>query len=156
VGDLDSFEADFMGQTGRKASANYVVDRDGTIYQFVDPDDAAWTHGDTNAPRTDLPWLAEQQASGNTDMNMSAIGIEIVNGGNGSNPGSQDPADFEPYTPEQIAAVKQLTNYLVQRYGIPPTRDHLLGHSDINTVGKSDPGPLFPWQEVITSAGGSF
>lgn len=154
VGDLDSFVADFMGQTGRQASANYVVDRDGTIYQFVDPDDAAWTHGDTNNPRTDLPWLTEQMASGNTDMNMSAIGIEIVNAGNASNPGSQNPADFEPYTPQQIAALEQLTNYLVQRYGIPPTRDHLLGHSDINQADKQDPGPLFPWQQILAAAGG--
>lgn len=154
VGDLDSFAADFMGQTGRQASANYVVDRDGTIYQFVDPDDAAWTHGDTNQPRTDLPWLAEKIAQG-YNINDRAIGIEIVNAGNAAKPGSTDPADFEPYTPEQIAAVQWLTNYLVQRYGITPSRDRLLGHSDINSVEKFDPGPLFPLEQIILGAGGT-
>lgn len=152
VGDLDSFMADFMGQTGRQASSNYVVDRDGTIYELIDPDQAAWTHGDTSNPRMDLPWLAEQIAAG-YNMNDRAIGIEIVNAGNAANPGSDDPADYEPYTAEQVAALEWLTAYLAQRYGIPPSRDRLLAHSDINTSDKYDPGPAFPWERILAAAG---
>lgn len=141
---IDEFIADFMGQTGRDASSNYIVDKDGTIYELIDPDQAAWTHGDTNAPRTDLPWLTAQIAAG-YNMNDRAVGIEIVNEGNRD-------GDFVPYTPEQIAAVTWLTQYLVDRYGITPSRDRLLGHSDINSTSKFDPGPLFPLDEIIAAA----
>jgi N-acetyl-anhydromuramyl-L-alanine amidase AmpD len=141
---IDEFIADFMGETGRDASSNYIVDKDGTIYELIDPDQAAWTHGDTSNPRTDLPWLAEQIAAG-YNLNDRAIGIEIVNEGNRD-------GDFVPYTPEQIAAVTWLTQVLVDRYGITPSRDRLLGHSDINTTGKFDPGPLFPLDDIIAAA----
>jgi hypothetical protein len=127
VGDMPSFMGEFMGDT-RRASANYVVDRDGTIYEVVPPDYVAWTHGDTDLP---LPAWA---TSGN--LNQDAIGIEIVNSGS------------EPYTPEQIAALETLTRELTARYGIPAS--NLIGHEDV-TSSKSDPGKLFPW-DVIRSA----
>ncbi len=152
VGDLDSFTADFMGQTGRQASANYVVDRDGTIYQFVDPDDAAWTHGDVSNPRTDLPWLTNtlttmtKYGDFRGNLNTYAIGIEIVNSGNAIDP------NYEDYTPEQMAAVAQLTAYLVDRYGMTPGTDNLIGHEDVSDH-KSDPGPKFDWNLIYHAAG---
>ena len=35
--------------------------------------------------------------------------------------------------------------------------NHVIGHSDINSVGRSyDPGPAFPMQEMIQQAGGTY
>ncbi len=152
--DISGFEDVFMGRDpNRKASANYVVDKDGTIYQFVHPDQAAWTHGDVQDPRTDLGTLNDIMAQG-YNPNDLYIGIEVVNEGDRENPGTSDPANYAQYTPEQLAAVQDLTNYLVDTYGIAPARDTLIAHSDINSVEKRDPGPLFPLDEIIYGAGG--
>ncbi|HKN42916.1 MAG TPA: N-acetylmuramoyl-L-alanine amidase, partial [Propionibacteriaceae bacterium] len=132
-----------------QASSNYVVDKDGTIYQFVSPDNAAWAHGDTSSPD---PYGQTLVDAGYGDANQSAISIEIVNEGNAGNPGSGNPRDFAPYTNEQLEAVQNLTNYLTWTYSIPPDRYHLVGHQDINTTGKSDPGPLFPLDQIVANA----
>jgi N-acetyl-anhydromuramyl-L-alanine amidase AmpD len=146
--DISGFSEDFLGHTGRQASSNYVVDKDGSIYQFVPPDKAAWAQGDVQNPKSVASLLINAGAG---DPNQSAISIEIVNAGNRGHEGSSRPQDFQPYTPEQLEAVQNLTNYLTWTYKINPDRQHLIGHADVSS-GKSDPGPLFPLNQIIQNA----
>ena len=105
-----------------KVSVQYVVDRDGTIYQTVDDDKCAW-HARGSLPGTQEP------------VNPRSIGIEMVN---------LDDGKME-YTDAQYAAVAQLTGYLMQEYDVP--KDHVLGHRDVTTAadGKKDPRENFDW-----------
>jgi hypothetical protein len=133
--DIDSFLPDFMGETGRQASSNYILDRDGTLYELVPPDYSAWANGDADTTPADM--------TPGINLNQESISIEIVNNGDRTDP------NFEPYTPEQIATLQRWTADMTQRYGI--TADHLIGHEDV-TSGKSDPGPLFPWDVIRAAA----
>jgi N-acetylmuramoyl-L-alanine amidase len=94
--------------------------------------------------------------------NQNSIGIEIVN--LGRYPKwfhSQYQECTEPYTQEQIESVEKLLQLLKMRY--PGIRD-VARHSDLDTRmipadddpalqirRKVDPGPLFPWDEVLKS-----
>lgn len=114
------------------ASTQYVVCRDGTVYQMV---------------RTrDLPWHA-----GNWYYNMHSIGIEHE--GNAAT-GSTD------YTPAMYWASAQLVKYLTTRFGIPRDRGHIIGHDNVPAVKTSqiagmhyDPGPYWNWQLYMALIG---
>jgi N-acetyl-anhydromuramyl-L-alanine amidase AmpD len=78
-------------------------------------------------------------AQGN--VNNHTIGIEFIGDGN--------------LTEEQYWTAVALTQQLSGEYGIPIDGQHIIGHSDINSVGRNlDPGPYFPMQEVIADAAG--
>lgn len=112
-------------------SSHYLVrDDPPTIYRLVDESRRAWHAGLSS-------W------KGNTQLNASSIGIEIVN------MGLQGPVEigsFADYPPEQIDAVIELCKDIVKRHGIPP--DRVVGHSDIAPQRKVDPGPKFPWHRL--------
>lgn len=54
---------------------------------------------------------------------------------------------FPPYSSKQI---KQLSRLLIDILGRYPHIEsiNIVGHSDVALVRKSDPGPLFPWQDL--------
>lgn len=115
---------------GRVSSHYLVAESPPTIYRLVDESRRAWHAGLSS-------W------KGNTQLNASSIGIEIVN------MGLQGPVElgsFADYPPEQIDAVIELCKDIVKRHGIPPER--VVGHSDIAPQRKVDPGPKFPWQRL--------
>jgi N-acetylmuramoyl-L-alanine amidase len=108
------------------------------VFQMVEESDRAWHAGVSS-------W------AGRNNLNDTAIGIEIVNPA--TNDG--DTYAFPPYHPEQIAAVKQLAQSILQRYpDISPT--HVLGHSDIAVGRKSDPGAAFPWKALHDAGVGAW
>ncbi len=80
---------------------------------------------------------------GNTALNASSIGIEIVNLGNKDTPEGKVWFDFPP---AQIDAVVALVKKIVAEHNIPP--DRVLAHSDIAPNRKPDPGPRFPWKRL--------
>ncbi|MGI9254136.1 MAG: N-acetylmuramoyl-L-alanine amidase [Thermomicrobiales bacterium] len=131
------------------ASSHFVVERDGSIFQFVSTLNAAWTNGAIAEPRTDLPWLREavRRCSPNTGGNLNNYTVTIECMGR---PGMAFPA-------AQIARVTDLARYLLARYpAILPRRDRMLRHSDIDGVNRSYcPGPTFPLAEIIAAAGGT-
>lgn len=100
------------------------------IFNLVDESERAW-HSGVSA------W------GGRSNLNDTAIGIELVNEASVSN----GQFTFPEYHPEQIAALIQLSRDILQRYpDIAPT--HVLGHSDIAIGRKSDPGAAFPWHAL--------
>lgn len=129
------------------ASSHVVIDRDGTIYQFVSSGKAAWTNGDFKRSRTDIAWLtaaiAQCWPNGPRNLNDFTINIEHV-----GTPGN-------PPTEAQYRSSIAISKYWRDRYGIKPNRAHLLRHGDINSVDRSYcPGPNFDLARVIRELGG--
>jgi N-acetyl-anhydromuramyl-L-alanine amidase AmpD len=54
---------------------------------------------------------------------------------------------FEPYTTAQIAALADVARAIVREAPILHDGARWVGHSDVQP-GKSDPGPLFPWDAL--------
>ena len=73
---------------------------------------------------------------------------------------------LDPFTPEQIDSLAQLTAELAERYQFPVERIPFLSqtgtpprgictHEDSangRKTGKTDPGPMFPWAQFLTAA----
>jgi N-acetylmuramoyl-L-alanine amidase len=116
----------------RPVSAHYLVRDDPVVvYRLVDERQRAWHAGVSS-------WR------GNTQLNSSSIGIEIVNlGDKGSPPGK---LVFQDYAPGQLDAVVSLVKDIVHRYAIRP--ENVVGHSDIAPLRRVDPGPKFPWKRL--------
>lgn len=140
----------FMSREGRaRVSAHFNILKNGTIVQYVDLDKAAWHAGGGSLP------------DGSGNMNYRSIGIEIENWGlltrtkgayyhwnktskyNGTPYIDDQGYVWDRYTREQIEALVNLGRELHEKY----TFDHFVGHQDLN-VGKIDPGPAFPGEEV--------
>ncbi|SEU06087.1 N-acetylmuramyl-L-alanine amidase, negative regulator of AmpC, AmpD [Burkholderia cepacia] len=130
--------------TGDSVSVHYVIPPQPRIerglpvvYQLVPESERAWHAG-----------VSEWQ--GTTELNAVSIGIENVNRG----PLDPQNRTWQPYPPEQVAALTRLSKDIVTRYAIPPT--HVVGHSDIAPQRKIDPGPLFPWQALAQAGVGAW
>ncbi|RAQ08596.1 N-acetylmuramoyl-L-alanine amidase [Burkholderia cepacia] len=130
--------------TGDSVSVHYVIPPQPRIerglpvvYQLVPESERAWHAG-----------VSEWQ--GTTELNAVSIGIENVNRG----PLDPQNRTWQPYPPEQVAALTRLSKDIVARYAIPPTR--VVGHSDIAPQRKIDPGPLFPWYALAQAGVGAW
>ncbi|VWB77369.1 N-acetylmuramoyl-L-alanine amidase [Burkholderia lata] len=130
--------------TGDSVSVHYVIPPQPrlergmpVVYQLVPESERAWHAG-----------VSEWQ--GTTELNAVSIGIENVNRG----PLDPQNRTWQPYPPEQVAALTRLSKDIVARYGIPPTR--VVGHSDIAPQRKIDPGPLFPWHALAQAGVGAW
>ena len=108
-----------------KVAAHYMVEEDGRIFRLVDESRRAWHAGLSS-------W------NGETDINSTSIGIEIVNGGH----------DFglPDFPSEQIKAVISLCQDVMKRNNISDFG--VVAHSDIAPTRKQDPGEKFPWAKL--------
>ena len=112
-------------------SSHYLVnDNPPTIYRLVDDHRRAYHAGVSS-------W------KGNTQLNASSIGIEIVNLGSTR---TQDGQQWFDFPVAQIDAVIALVKKIVKEHDITP--DRVLAHSDIAPQRKTDPGPRFPWKRL--------
>lgn len=114
--------------TQKNVSSHYLISDDTPpkLYQLVPEDRRAWHAGISQ-------WYSH------TDLNTSSIGIEIVN------KGFDEEGNWYPYQPEQLQLAQALVQELIERHEVPAR--NVVGHSDIAPQRKSDPGPLFPWQQ---------
>ena len=78
-----------------------------------------------------------------TQINVSSVGIEIVNPGFTEGPEGRTWYAFPQY---QIDRLIVLLKEIVARHNIPP--ENILGHSDVAPQRKQDPGPMFPWYQL--------
>lgn len=125
--------------SGTGNSGHYYVERNGTIEQWVPLDRVAH-----HVKR----------------FNKHSIGIELVNSGRFPDWfDSRSQEMTEPYTTDQIRSLLALLGYLCERL---PRLSLISGHSELDTSSiqatdnenvllrrKTDPGPLFPWKEVL-------
>lgn len=141
----DDFHASLKTLTGEHVSAHYLLpahpprqNGQPVVYQLVPEAQRAWHAG-------------ASQWRGRTGLNDTSIGIEIVNRGFYR---SLLFTHWQPYTPEQIALLVDLSRDIIKRYGIQPV--DVVGHSDIAPLRKQDPGPLFPWRQLAQAGIGAW
>lgn len=129
--DLDSVTS-LRVLTQQQVSSHYLIDDgvDFKVYRLVDEGRRAYHAGLSS-------W------KGNTGLNASSIGIEIVNLGWRD---SVQGRAWSAYPQGQIDRLIVLVKDIVNRHGITP--DRVLGHSDIAPQRKQDPGPTFPWKQL--------
>jgi len=102
-----------------RVSSHLLVDRSGTITQFVPFDSRAWHAG-------------ESEFQGRRNCNDFSIGIEL------------EGCDEQAYEPEQYRVAASLVNLLMKNWqGI--NRQRVVGHCDIAPGRKTDPGEAFNW-----------
>lgn len=114
-----------------RASANFVVSRDGEVTQMVPASNAAWH-------------------AGNGYVNARSLGIEHEGYANVK----------AVYTDEEYRASAQLVAQLVRRYRIPLDRAHVIGHDQVpdpnnprlkgGAAHHRDPGPYWDWTRYMT------
>ena len=112
----------FRDLEGLRVSAHYLVRRDGTLVQYVDPDKRAWHAGVSS-------W------KGRDRCNDFSIGVEL------------EGSDDVPFAEPQYEALVALAKSLFARYGALD----LAGHSDVAPGRKTDPGPWFDWERYRAS-----
>lgn len=111
-----------------RVSAHFLIERDGSLFQFVSCLDRAWHAG-------------ASRFGGRADCNDYSIGVEL------------EGADTTPYTPAQYATLIDLTRALQEAYpAITPHR--ITGHEFIAPGRKTDPGPAFDWQGYLRAVTG--
>ena len=129
--------------SGTGNSGHFYIARDGRVEQWVSLDRAAHHVRDQNA---------------------DSVGIELVNKGRWPDwYASDEQAWTEPYPPAQIQALIDLLNKLQDEL---PSLAEIAGHDQLDSGlieasdapglrvrRKLDPGPLFPWAEVLEGTG---
>ena len=141
------------------ASVHYLVSAEGkTVYSLVDEDKRSWHAGNGY-------WR------GIDDVNSYSIGIENVNWGytygpvESSNPLLQKTwmqgihfrrrlgengffpsakKTWHPFPQEQMNTLALLSKRIIDTWSIEP--ENVIGHADLASGRKTDPGPLFPWK----------
>lgn len=144
-------------RTDNPVSAHYLV---------PEPEDPTYSAGKIRIHRL----VAEQRRAwhagrsywaGKEALNDSSIGIEIVNQSAcvDSDPDAPVPENqtctFHPYADAQINLVAQLIADILERHpDIDPV--DIVGHADIATDRRVDPGPLFPWRRLYDQGIGAW
>jgi Negative regulator of beta-lactamase expression len=117
-----------------QASAHYLVNRAGSIYQLVKDEDTAWHAGIVNHPN----WTLYD----GTNPNRYTLGIEHE-GFDGS------------LTENQYQATLWLHQQLVAKWKLLVTTNNIIGHYRIDSVTRPNcPGPNFPWQRLFADLTG--
>jgi AmpD protein len=113
---------DYASLCGVEVSSHLLIERDGTLVQYVPFHLRAWHAGASD-------WC------GRGRCNDFSIGIEL--GG----------TDTMPYTAEQYRMLAWVVDRLRATYrDIRP--DAIVGHADIAPGRKTDPGPAFDWARL--------
>lgn len=120
----------WLQNPGAKASAHYLVTKQGEIFQLVKDEDTAWANGIANQPQWSL------YDGSNPNRYTLSIEHEALAG--------------ESLTEEQYQATLSLHQYLVEKWNIPVTNDNIIGHYRIDSINRpNDPGPGFPWERLF-------
>lgn len=111
----------FKGIHTLKVSAHLLIERDGTVTQYVNFNDQAWHAG-------------QSAYLGRPNCNDYSIGIEL------------EGTDDSTFKDIQYNVLSDVIVAIYTAY--PATYRHLAGHSDIAPLRKSDPGACFDWQKL--------
>ncbi|PCI42790.1 MAG: 1,6-anhydro-N-acetylmuramyl-L-alanine amidase AmpD [Proteobacteria bacterium] len=126
MGNLDiSAHPSFASLDGIRVSSHFVVNRNGTITQFVACQKRAWHAGESS-------W------DGRDGCNDYAIGIEMIGD------------EKQPFTHKQYTETARLCRVLMQKYPVIG-RERIVGHQDIAPARKWDPGKQWAWQHFHRS-----
>lgn len=109
----------FKSLEGLKVSAHILIERDGSLIQFVPFNKCAWHAGQSNY-------------AGRERCNEFSIGIELKG------------SIKEEFTNDQYSVLNDLLDLLKKEYGDMD----VVGHSEIAPNRKNDPGPYFNWDLI--------
>lgn len=107
-----------------EASAHYLVNKDGTIWQFVEEADTAWANGKEQNPNLADPLVKKWHDAG-INPNRRTIAIET------------ERQWTERLTVPQLASLVWLCADLHRRYHLPTDGSSLLGHNEIDSVDRA-------------------
>jgi len=117
--------------TGSLSVHKYVT-KTGQRYHLLDDEFGAYGCGVQNpAHKTYL--LGELFS---LNENLATLQIEMENWG------------YEEFTPAQYQASASWTAHWCQRYGIPVSREFILGHNQLNKL-KNDPNQAWDWERFL-------
>ena len=108
-----------------KVSSHYFIKNSGEVLNLVPDIFEAWHAGKSKWGKYSM-------------LNKYSIGIEIQNPGHDHG--------YKKFNIKQISSLKKLLNYLIKKYKI--NKKNILGHSDVASNRKKDPGEKFPWKEL--------
>jgi len=109
----------FKSLEGLKVSAHILIERNGSLIQFVPFNKCAWHAGQSNY-------------AGRDRCNDFSIGIELKG------------SIKEEFTNDQYSVLNDLLDLLKKEYGDMD----VVGHSEIAPNRKNDPGPYFNWDLI--------
>jgi len=112
----------FAGIAQLTVSAHFLIERDGTVTQFVSCNARAWHAGVSSF-------------AGRGNCNDFSVGIEL------------EGTDELPFSDAQYQALIGLTRQLLDAYP-QLSVERICGHSDIAPGRKTDPGPCFDWARL--------
>ncbi len=122
AGAIATFEASKPEPEGTgRTSVQFVIDRDGTVYQLVAISNIAWHASQVNAHAIGIEHVA-LSAKGAADLNAE-FAAKIASG-------HQRPWVPLAATPEQYAASAKLIKWLCGEVGIPCDRLHIRTHNE--------------------------
>ena len=104
-----------------KVSAHGLISKTGRLVQLVELENKAWHAGHSK-------WGSYK------DLNTISLGFELENLDNKT----------DPYSEAQYVTLARVVKECMQIYP-EITVDNILGHSQVSTSGKPDPGPMFEW-----------
>ena len=123
---LDTNDHPYFEQVSElQVSSHLLIERNGSIIQFVPFDKKAWHAG-----------ISKFQ--GRENCNEFSIGIELE--GN----------EIDPYTEEQYISLIKVTRELINFYP-KVNSQNIVGHSDIAPDRKTDPGKSFDWNRYLSN-----
>lgn len=118
----------FAGIAQLTVSAHFLIERDGTVTQFVSCNARAWHAGVSSF-------------AGRENCNDFSVGIEL------------EGTDELPFSDAQYQALIGLTRQLLDAYP-QLSVERICGHSDIAPGRKTDPGPCFDWARLSAALQG--
>lgn len=118
----------FSGIAGLRVSAHFLIERNGSVTQFVSCLHRAWHAG-------------QSSFAGRDDCNDFSIGVEL------------EGTDDQPFTDAQYESLLELSQALARAYPLI-TRERITGHEHIAPGRKTDPGPFFDWHAYLTRLDG--
>ena len=102
-----------------RVSSHLLINRDGSLIQFVPFNKCAWHAG-------------QSSFDGREDCNKFSIGIEL------------EGTVKESFTDQQYAILNDIIGLLKREYPVK----NIVGHSEIAEGRKKDPGPYFEWKRL--------
>jgi hypothetical protein len=133
--------ASYMGTAG--VSTHFVISTDGTIWQCISADSAAWGNAPLNAPRLNF-------ARADLNPNLWTISIEFC---------KPDITNQINITDAQKQSGFPLIKLICETYGIPKKpgdgNSGIISHADINSVDRARCPGTFPWSNLWAYLKGS-
>lgn len=126
----------WFSNSSSDASAHYLVNNDGTVWQFVSEEDTAWANGQVQRPDRSIGWLADCVDRGQ-NPNRLTIAIET------------ERRWWEPLTVPQYQTLVALVRDILARHGLTASRETVIPHAAIDSVSRARCPGNIDWSRLF-------